>query len=934
MSARFSIGIDLGTTNSALAFAPLEGDARSEVLAISQWESLSLLTEAVVLPSFLYLPEDGIAGQLFARDDGPGEWVVGRLARKKVAECPGRVVHSAKSWLCHHGADPATAFLPWGSDEIAPDRKISPMRASALILNALRGAWDGHFAAAGADYLFDAQEITIAVPASFDAVAQRLTLAAANEAGFAATVRLLEEPQAAFYAWLERHDPIRDLWRQLPPRIGEPHHILVVDVGGGTSDFSLFEMRASPSGPLPAIRRIAVSDHILLGGDNIDLAIAHRVEQRLVSDRGKLSGAQWDYLVARCRDLKERALAGEGAADEIFPVAVPGRSAGLLAGTLSAQVSRAEIDEILFEGFFPRCDALDRPRRSHTALREWGLPFAADSAITRHLAGFLGGRPRADAILFNGGSLSPPRLRQRLCDQIATWQGGEPPLVLHDAEPDLAVARGAACYGKLLRRKAERIEAGAAHSVFLALHRKSSRSGEDKAAPPLICMLPHGAAPEETFEVADLAIELRVNRPVRFQTYTSTRHERTRAGSLVEWNADDFRPLPPLETVARLDGSSGGNVKRTLPVALDACLNELGLLQISCRSTDPDVSRSWPLEFNLRPHERADVLAEIDNTAMAMEPNVAPGSMELAEKRLRALFAPPSSGRQAKMTGARAFKDLEVVFALPKSDWNWVVIRSLWPTLEKCMPGRALSIEHEETWLILAGFLLRPGFGAAMDDVRIDGLWRLQDAGLCFPGRRIKIQMHILWRRVAGGLSRERQEWLFANEIETIRRRKDAPPELVHLLGSLERLGHDAKKELVTRLLDVALSLAREKRHATPYLTALGLLLNRAPLYAGPETVLPPDLVERSFEAFAPFDWQHPTLAELNTLFLRAARVVGDRSLDLPRALRQRIASKLEKSGVTPLRVAKVRDLMPIERGERLSLYSEPLPPGLLLNEA
>jgi hypothetical protein len=183
-----------------------------------------------------------------------------------------------------------------------------------------------------------------------------------------------------------------------------------------------------------------------------------------------------------------------------------------------------------------------------------------------------------------------------------------------------------------------------------------------------------------------------------------------------------------------------------------------------------------------------------------------------------------------------------------------------------------------------------------MDDVRIDGLWRLQDAGLCFPGRRIKIQMHILWRRVAGGLSRERQEWLFASEIETIRRRKEAPPELIHLLGSLERLGHDAKTELVTRLLDVALSLAREKRHATPYLTALGLLLNRAPLYAGPETVLPPDLVERSFEAFAPFDWQHPTLAELNTLFLRAARVVGDRSLDLPRALRQRIASKLERS--------------------------------------
>ena len=247
------------------------------------------------------------------------------------------------------------------------------------------------------------------------------------------------------------------------------------------------------------------------------------------------------------------------------------------------------------------------------------------------------------------------------------------------------------------------------------------------------------------------------------------------------------------------------------------------------------------------------------------------------------------------------------------------------------MPRRADSVEHEETWLILAGFLMRPGFGAAGDEARIDGLWRLHETGLCFPGKRIRTQAHILWRRVAGGLARDRQEQLFAAEIETVRRRTDAPPELIHLLGSLERISHDAKAELIARFIDAGLGRAREQQHAAPYFAALGLLLNRAPLYAGPETVVSPDLVERAFEAFAPLDWRDPALAELVTLFLRAGRVVDNRSLDLPRGVRQRIAAKLEKSGATPLRVAKVRDFMPMERSERLSLFGEALPPGLLL---
>ena len=1001
MSARFSIGIDLGTTNSALAFVALDaeassraresgrgdpvpdavhdvrqriaspparndgggradgGAAQSDVLQVPQWEAASRLIEAAILPSFLYLPED--ESELAGRESGRGQWVAGRLARAMAGERPGRVAQSAKSWLCHPGADPSAPFLPWGSDEIAPDRKISPVRASALVLNALRGAWDSRFAALGAGFRFDAQAITVTVPASFDASAQRLTLRAAGEAGFPSGVRLLEEPQAAFYAWLESHDATSELWRRLSPAEGESHHILVVDIGGGTSDFSLFEIRAVAGSPEPAIRRIAVSDHILLGGDNIDLAIAHKVERRLVEAGGTLSGAQWDFLVARCRDLKERALAGEevgeGGPDDAFPVAIPGQGAGLIAGTLSAQITRAEIDAILFDGFFPTCPADARPYKPASALREWGLPFAADGAVTRHLAAFLVGRPKVDAVLFNGGSLSPPRLRTRLAEQIGGWQGtgqgGTVPLVLDNAQPDLAVARGAARFGALVHRKGTRIEAGAAHGVFLALHRAGQdggKGGGGKGEPSLVCVLPRGAAPEVMHEISEPAMELRINRPVRFQAYTSTRHEGTGAGTVVAWNARDFRPLPALETLARIDDgrfdeTRHRDARRTLPVALTASLNELGLLQVSLVSTDPAVRQSWPLDFNLRPREQGDALQDGDETARSAEPNVSLPAMEAARQRLQALFAPSPAGKgkssgkrglsdkakATKVTGARAFKDLETALGLPKADWNWVVLRELWPTLEDCMPGRAVSVEHEETWLILAGFLLRPGFGAAGDEARIDGLWRLHEARLCFPGKRIRPQVHILWRRVAGGLSHERQEQLFADEIEGIRQRGDATPELIHLLGSLERLGHEAKMELIERFIEAGLARAQAQKHPAPYFTALSLLLNRAPLYAGPETVVPPEQVERAFEAFAKLDWRDTANAELATLFLRAARVVDNRSLDVSRSVRQKIASKLEKAGVPTLRVAKVRNFMPMERSERLSLYAEALPPGLLL---
>jgi hypothetical protein len=929
--ARFSIGIDLGTTNSALAFAPLAGEGAPKILLVSQWEGLAGLVEEPTLPSFLYLPEDAVAAHLRGREAGGGQWIVGRFAHAKASETPGRVVHSAKSWLCHHTADRSTPFLPWGSTDLAREQKISPVRASALILNYLRSAWDSRFAETG--FAFDDQEITVTVPASFDAAAQRLTIAAAEEAGYPDDVRLLEEPQAAFYSWLERHGSAHELWQRRDDCDAELCHALVIDIGGGTSDFSLFELRLNEQSRIPDIRRVAVSEHILLGGDNVDIAIAHFLEPRFAAGGGQLSVAQWEHLIASCRDLKERALAAEGPPEERFVVAMAGRGSGMVAGSQAATVTRVEIENVLLGGFFPACDAGARPYRTQMALREWGLPYPSDSAVTRHLAEFLRDRPRVDAILFNGGSISPLLLRQRLREQVGVWQDGFVPHILENEEPALAVARGAARFGALRHRQSGHIAAGAARAVFLEVQGVSARDGET-AHRSLVCVLPQGASPSESFEITDLGIKVRTDQLVRFQAYSSIRRSRSRAGDILGWCEDDFHALPPLQTVIRTAQPSLLGTTGSLPVRLVARMNALGLLQISCVSADPGNQQSWPLEFNMRPHEQDGAGAPSGagparEGTVQIEPNAAADALETARTQIGTVFAHPP-GKRDKVTVGTILKSLEYILGSPRSGWNGPLLRALWPALNQRFDGRRLSVDHEEAWLIVAGFLLRPGFGVVRDDLRIDALWRLHDAGPCFPGRRIKCQEYILWRRVAGGLTRERQNKLLAGELDRILSGK-APDELVRMAGSLELIPHETKARLVSRFIDIAVSLTRTKRHCAPYLAALGLLLNRSPFYSGPETVVSPEFVEHAYSAFQNFDWTEPGLFELQTLFFRAARVVGDRSLDLPMPLRRLIAGKMEKSGVPPLQTAKIREFIPVGRSDRASLYDEALPPGLVL---
>ncbi|MBV8307563.1 MAG: hypothetical protein JO274_08795, partial [Gammaproteobacteria bacterium] len=494
-----------------------------------------------------------------------------------------------------------------------------------------------------------------------------------------------------------------------------------------------------------------------------------------------------------------------------------------MAAVRTAQLTRAEIQKLLLDGFFPECAAQSRPYRAQSALKEWGLPYAADGAVTRHLAEFLQGRPRVDTILFNGGSLRPEFLRERICQQIAKWQGGIPPLALENADPDLSVARGAALYGRMLHHGTTRIEAGAARAVFLEVLRGRTSEADQRGRPSLVCVLPRGATPEQRFEITALPLEMQTTCLARFQAYYSTRDDKSKAGDVTGFNEEDHHALPPLETVIDVIDPTRSVTAGTIPVKLIASANELGLLQVACVSTDPSINECWPLEFNLRSHEehsqKASKTVAVSN-APTTKPNVAGRALETARARIKESFNRAANPRQP-LTATRMLRNLEQILGIPKSEWNAALVRALWPALESCSARRKESADYEEAWLMLAGFLLRPGFGVAGDHTRIDSLWLLRERGLYFPGKRSKIQEYVLWRRLAGGLDQHRQEQILTAERDKIRMQKNVAPELILLAGSLERLPVPTKTELATLFIDSAANLARGKKHCAPYFGAL-----------------------------------------------------------------------------------------------------------------
>jgi hypothetical protein len=608
---RFAIGIDLGTTHSALSYVDLQASdgekTRHGVLAIPQLTAPGTVEELPLLPSFLYLPHaDELApGDLSLPWQQSAEeltGVAGEMARSRGATTPIRLVSSAKSWLSHPGVDRRSALLPNDApEEVAC---VSPLEASTRYLSHLRQAWEQAYP----DAPFGEQAVTVTIPASFDPGARELTAVAARAAGYT-NLTLLEEPQAALYSWIQGSE---GRWRK---DVKPGDIILVVDVGGGTSDFSLIAVLERDGVLEP--HRIAVGDHILLGGDNMDLALAHLVARKLAANGTQLDAWQMRALTYGCRSAKEKLLAD--ATVDTWPIVVPSRGSKLIGGSIRTELTRDEVTTFILDGFFPKVEASARPAvRTRAGLTQLGLPYAQDAGITRHLAAFLArqtgatselegyaGKQSAEAtflhptaVLFNGGVFKSDLLAQRIMDSINEWlylEGAEPARMLAGADLDLAVARGAAYYSYVRRGSGVRIRGGTARAYYVAI--ESSMPAIPGMEPPIqaLCVAPFGMEEGSEIELPNQEFGLVVGEPVQFRFFGSSVRRQDRIGDLLDfWGADELIELNEIQATLSPEGRQAGDV---VQVRLHAMATESGTLELQAVS---DGGERWKVEFDVR----------------------------------------------------------------------------------------------------------------------------------------------------------------------------------------------------------------------------------------------------------------------------------------------------------------------------------------------
>ncbi|TRW94310.1 Hsp70 family protein [Candidatus Methylobacter oryzae] len=607
---RFSVGIDLGTTHCVLSYAELENidddEFSPQVMDIPQLTSPGLVEDKQQLPSFLYQAHEveiaeGSTSLPWTSDP---DYLVGEIARNLGSKTPIRLVSSAKSWLCHAGVDCKAPILP----AEAPDEveRVSPFQATTAYLQHMRDAWQSLHP----NTPLDQQDVVITVPASFDPAARELTVEAARAVGLGQAI-LLEEPQAALYSWIEKS---HGDWRK-QAEVGDI--ILVVDIGGGTTDLSLIAV-TQQEGNLE-LTRVAVGDHILLGGDNMDLALAYTVKAKLEKDGKRLEAWQIQALTHSCRDAKEK-IFNDAQIDNI-PLVVASRGSSLIGGTLRTELTREEVNRVLVEGFLPRVAVSDRPiSRPRTGLRTAGLPYAQDAAITRHLAAFLSKQQGATdelqdinlpehasflhptAVLFNGGVLKAETLAERLMEVLNSWLTAEQApeaRLLAGADLDLAVARGAAYYGYVRKGKGVRIKGGTAASYYVGI--ESAMPAVPGMAPEIqaLCIAPFGMEEGTQQELPDDEFGLVIGEPVRFRFFASHTRREDRVGMRLDyWTDEELDELDEIEITLPEEGRRPGEV---VPVHLCAAVTEVGTLELQAVSQN-DNGR-WKIEFDVRAGE-------------------------------------------------------------------------------------------------------------------------------------------------------------------------------------------------------------------------------------------------------------------------------------------------------------------------------------------
>ncbi len=982
--SRYVVGFDLGTTNSAVAYV----DTNESPWTIKTFGVPSIVAPGQVeiretLPSFHYQSASGEFPPKSLRcpwqKEDP-EYAVGFFARDQGTLAPGRLISSAKSWLCHSGVDRTAPLLPWqGAADV---EKLSPVEVSARYLAHVRDAWNAKFP----HHPLAEQDFVLTLPASFDEIARELTVKAAAAAGLPRVV-LIEEPQAAFYAWIYAH---ADDWQE---RVSPGQKILVCDIGGGTSDFTLIRVRRGEGGRVQ-FHRVAVGDHLILGGDNFDLTLAQYVERKI----GKLSPRQWAVLVRTCRVAKETLL-GE-TPPERLTLTLPGAGAKLLGAAVQVELTWDEVCSLLVDGFFPAVPLDAKPISRRSGFQEFGLPFAPDAAITRYLASFLTAHrhvamddaadsadhdpARPDIVLFNGGVMESTLLQGRLIESLVRWfntpqeeeensrgptaRGAAAwrPIVLDNDRLDLAVARGAAYYGMVRRGHGVRIAAGLARTYYIgveteelvasgqwlvASERQEAASSHVSESPSLpvsqsaaVCLLPAGIEPGHDVELAQRRFNLLVSEPAEFPLVVSSTRLTDKPGELVAIDRERMTPLPPVRTVLR---SRKKDAAETVAVTLHARLTEIGTVDLWCGEIGG--RRSWRLQFDVRSTTQTDLSA---HQSQAEGEGMVDEAVWLACRTLiENTFGPNGDVSNNDNKPEGLIKRLAAASGMSRNAWPTSLCRRMWETLMEFEPGRRRSATHETRWLNLLGFSLRPGYGLAVDDWRVAQTWTTLQGRFVHASANVLMEGWILWRRIAGGLVPGQQQALaepllglirgLHRQLTTGRGRSDfnfnahETAEMWRLLGSLELLPPAMKTELGGMLLDLL-----PKRKMEPVrpamIWALGRLGARVPLYGPLNAVVPADVAARWLTMLlgrkllgGKADEKIEKSPERQLAVMQLVRRTDDRYRDLPEKLRREAMDWLTVEHSPSHFIDLIRVAGRLDSDEEGLIFGESLPKGL-----
>jgi len=914
MASERIVGIDLGTTHTVVAWAERQPRAEPQVFAIPQLVSAGEVADRPLLPSHLYA---ALASEALADpwDDAP--WAIGEYARRRGQELPRRSIASAKSWLSHAAVDRTAPILPWGDNESGDVPRISPVEASRRILQHVRRAYNAAFPKQRLEH----QQVVLTVPASFDQVARELTVRAATEAGLHA--RLLEEPQAAFYDYMQRAGEA-----ELEQILGaEPNAlVLVCDVGGGTTDLTLILLERGSKGTL-SVSRVAVGRHLLLGGDNMDLALAHVCEARLLEPPARLDPTRFSELVLACRSAKERLLAADAPADA--PIHLLASGSNLVGQTLTTRLTGEEVRQLVVEGFFPHAERGAAPLRRRTGIVAFGLPYEQDAAITRHIAAFFARHapdsagPRA--LLLNGGVFRSNELAERVRNEVASWGQAELRL-LAQPHPDLAVARGALIYGLALAGHGLRIGGGSAHGYYLGLE---GAPAQGRA----MCVVPRGSQEGER-HVTTRPLALKLGRPVRFELFASDASPVHASSQLVAIDAETFERLPPVAT--SFESAVGAALEAEIPVVLEGELSALGTLDLACVESDSKAPRRFRLAFELRGNEpelprQASRISEAPRTA-----RTGGQRLEAAFEAIQRVFGKGRSDVKTRET-KDLLRELERLLG-ERASWTGETTRALFDVLAPKHRARRRSADHERVYWMLSGYCLRPGFGHPLDPGRIAILEPLFGEGLAFAQEaRGWQQFFIAWRRVAGGLAEEAQMGMrklldpfLAPAESKLPKPKSFKPqaadELLELASWLERVPAERRAELARFVLE------RTWTGRDPRLwAAIGRIGARVPAYASVHHVISPGAAERLLDHLLREKWEEMPSAPRAAMQL--ARVTGDRARDVSQSVRDDVKKRLEQLGARADFIRAVAEYVPVEDAERRESFGEELPVGLRLLE-